>query len=319
MPAQYPLQVEAHHKLTYAANVQLATQQTRNQIAEAATIKPASGEAMSVADFVGKVDYVRGEARSRRNTENPVGTSRRWVVYDAANEIKSGQYIDKEDKFKTATDPTSMFITAHTAAVVRGYQDQLLGIEKQNGVFRIERGGLYGIAREGKTPGNVGTPLPSEQYLSATSDALTVARIIEAVEKLNLADYGIDMAMDPLYGLISPKQKSDLLRIANASANGGKTPFDVAQLERGEPTMLMGVNWIMTNRIPVGRPGETGANKRLVAIWSKANLLGGEWEAINGKMWNDTSADDLPYARVRCNLDAVRAEDPAVVIIPCTE
>lgn len=319
MPAEYPMKVEQHHKLLYSDNVQLVAQQTKNLIAAAATIKPVEGEAVSVADFIGKVKYMRGEARSRRNRENPVVGSRRWLVYDAENEILSGQYIDREDKFKTATDPTSSYIAAHTAAVVRGYQDQLLGIEEQSGIYRIERGGLYGVAREGKTPGNEGTPLPSEQYLTATTDGLTVSRIIEAVEKLNLADFGIDMGMDPLYGLISPKQKSDLLRIANASASGGKTPFDVAQLERGEPTMLMGVNWIMTNRIPVGRPGETGANKRLVAIWSKANLLGGEWEAINGKIWNDTSADDAPFCRVRCNVDAVRGEDKGVVVIPCTE
>lgn len=317
MSAEYPMQVEQHHKLMYDNSVQMVAQQMRNPIMDAASIVPASGEAMSVRDLFGQVDYVRGEARTRRNVENPVKGSRRWVVYDPENEIKSGQYIDREDKFKTATDPMSNIVRAHTGAVTRGQMDQLLGIEKEAGVFRIARGGLYGIAREGKTPG-VGTELPAAQYLTAGSDGLTLAKLITAVETLNLADFGIDTELDPLYGLISPKQKSDLLNIAAATSTN-LNAFDVKQLESGKPTMLMGVNWILSNRVPVGKTGATGAGKRLVAIWSKSNLIGGEWEAINGSMWNDTSADFLPYARVRTNLDAVRAEDKGVVIIPCTE
>ena len=86
------------------------------------------------------------------------------------------------------------------------------------------------------------------------------------------------------------------------------------QLESGKPTMLMGVNWIMSNRVP-----KTATAKRRVALWSKTNIIGAEWEAINGDMWNDTSADNLPYARVRTNIHAVRAQDKGVVVIPCTE
>lgn len=317
MPAQYPVHVEQHHKLMYANSVQMIAQQMRNPIMDAATIVPASGEAMSVRDLVGQVNYVRGEARTRRNVENPVSGSRRWVVYDPENEIKSGQYIDREDKFKTATDPTSNFVKAHTAAVTRGQMDQLLGIEPESGVFRISRGGLYGIAREGKTPG-VGTPLPASQYLNSDSDGLTLAKLIKAVETLNLADFGIDTELDPLYGLISPKQKSNLLSIA-AATSANINAFDVKQLESGKPTMLMGVNWILSNRVPVGRADRPGSNRRLCGIWSKSNLIGGEWEALFGAMWNDTSADNLPYVRVRTNLDAVRAEDKGVVIIPCNE
>lgn len=317
MSAQYPMHVEQHHKLMYANSVQMVAQQMRNPIMDAASIVAASGEAMSVRDLFGQVDYVRGEARNRRNVENPVSGSRRWVVYDAENEIKSGQYIDREDKFKTATDPTSNIVRAHTAAVIRGQMDQLLGVEKQGGSFRIARGGLYGIAREGKTPG-VGTELPGAQYLTSDSDGLTLAKLIEAVETLNLADFGIDTELDPLYGLISPKQKSNLLSIAAATSTN-LNAFDVKQLESGKPTMLMGVNWILSNRVPVGATGKPGAGKRLVGIWSKSNLVGGEWEALNGHMKNDPHADDLPHVRVRTNLDAVRAEDKGVVIIPCTE
>lgn len=310
----YPMMVEQHHRLQYSNSVTMVAQQTRNLILPAVTIVPANGEAQSVTDLFGTVDYMRGEARTRRNVENPVGGSRRWVVYNPTDQIKSGQYIDREDKFRTATDPTSNIVREHTNAVVRGYQDQLLGVEKlPGGDFAVTRGGIYGVAREGKTPGAVGTPLPAGQYLPEDSNGLTLEKLIVAVEMLQLADFGIDTQLDPLYGLITPKQKSDLLRIA-AATSANINAFDVKQLESGQPTRLMGVNWIMTNRVPKSATG-----KRLVALWSKTNIIGGEYEAINGDMWNDTSADNLPYARVRCQLDCVRAQDKGVVIIPCTE
>lgn len=309
----YPLHVEQHHKLTYNASVQMVAQQKKNPILEAVTVGPATGEAMSTSEFFGKVDYQRGTARNRTNVENPVSRSRRWVVYDPENEIKSGEYIEKEDKFRTATDPTSMLVSAHTAAVTRGQMDQMLGIEKVGGVFTVTRGGVFGIAREGKTPGATGTALPASQYLSEDAAGLSLDKLIAAVEKLQLADWGIDTDLDPLYALITPKQKSDLLKIAAATANN-LNAFDVKQLESGKPTTLMGVNWIMSNRVPVSATG-----KRLVAVWSKSNIIAGEWEPINGAMWNDTHADNLPYCRVRTNLDCTRADDTGVVIIPCTE
>lgn len=307
----YPAKVEQHHRLMYAQSVKLVTQQRTNKIATAVTVVPASGEAQSVTDLVGQIGYVRGEARTRRNVENPVSGSRRWVVYP--EDIKSGQYIDREDKFKTATDPTSVYVTAHTAAVTRGQMDAMLGIEPDGaGGFAITGGGVYGVAREGKTPG-VGTALPASQYIAHGSARLTLAKIIAAVELMQLADFGIDDELDPIYGLITPKQKTDLINIA-ANAPGQVNAFDVKTLESGKPTMLMGVNWIMSNRVP-----KNAAGNRLVGLWSKSNIIAGEWEGINGDMWNDTSADNLPYARVRTKIDCVRGEDKGVVVIECNE
>lgn len=307
----YPSKVEQHHKVMYAQSVQLVAQQRKNKLLPAVTIVPASGEAQSVADLVGQIGYVRGEARTRRNVENPVSGSRRWVVFP--DDIKSGQYIDREDKFKTATDPTSTIVTAHTAAVTRGQMDALLGISPDGaGGFTVTDGGVYGVAREGKTPG-AGTALPAGQYIAHGGVGLNLDKLMAAVEKLRLADFGIDEDLDPLYGLITPKQTTDLLKIAAASGVA-LNAFNIQQLQSGLPTSLMGVNWIMSNRVPTNASGH-----RMVAIWSKSNIIGGEWEGINGDMWNDTSADNLPYARVRTKIDAVRGEDKGVVVINCVE
>lgn len=311
----YAMRVEQHHKVMYADSVTMVAQQLKNPIASAVTIIPASGEAQSVTDLFGTVPYMRGEARSRRNPENPVSGSRRWVVYQ--NAVESGQYIDKEDKFKSATDPTSNIVRAHVAAVERGRADVMFGVEPISGGYRLAGGGILGIAREGKTP-NAGTALPAGQYLPNDSSGLTLEKLRAAVVLLKKADFGIDAALDPLYGAITPEQEDDLLGIAAASGTN-LNAFTIEQLKSGKPTSLMGINWILTNRLPIGAAGAPGVGKRLVPIWPKSNIIVGEWQAVQGDMWNDTSAKNLPYAYVSTYLDAVRAQDAGVVVIPCTE
>lgn len=312
----YALKVEQHHRLMYADSVTMVAQQMKNPIANAVTVIPADGEAKSVTDLLGTVEYMRGEARSRRNPENPVGGTRRWVVYQPA--IESGQYIDKEDKFKTATDPTSNIVRAHVAAVERGRADVMFGVEKNSsGAYVIAGGGVLGNSREGKTPGAT-TALPAGQYLASDANGLTLDKLRAAVKLLKKADFGIDAALDPLYGAITPEQEDNLLGIAAASGVN-LNAFTIEQLKSGKPTMLMGITWILTNRLPVGLTGAPGAGKRLIPIWAKSNIIVGEWQATQGDMWNDTSAKNLPYAYVSTYLDAVRAQDKGVVVIPCTE
>lgn len=308
----YPMRVEEHHKFQYANNVTMVAQQLRNPLMGAVTEVTASGEAQSVADLVNSVRYMRGEAGARRNPQNPVSGSRRWVVLPDGP-IESGDYITKEEKFKTATDPTSVYVRTHTAAVTRGWADTILGIdEPENGEFEIKFGGILGIAREGKTPG-AGTPLPSSQFVPHGSTGLTLDKLRDAVKTLKKADFGIDQMLDPLFSLITPEQEDDLLGIAAASGVNLNT-FNVEQLRSGKPTPLMGVTWILTNRLPLNSNGH-----RLVPIWSKANIIAGVWQGIEGDMWNDTNAKNLPYCYVSAYVDAVRAQDKGVIAIECVE
>lgn len=304
------MNVEQHHRLQYASSVMMVAQQLRNPLIGAVTEMQCAGEAQSVADLLDAGEYAYGEERSRRNPEMPVTGSRRWLVMPPV--IESGQYIDKEDKFRTATDPTSNYVRNHVARVTRGEADRLLGIRKVGDDFAVMDGGILGKAREGKTPGT-GTALPVGQYVPHGSTGLTLDKLRDAVKALKKADFGIDGMMDPLYCAITPEQEDDLLGIAAASGANLNT-FNIEQLRSGKPTPLMGVNWILTNRLPKNAGGQ-----RLCPIWSKRNIIGGYWQKITGDMWNDTSAKNLPYAYVSLYLDAVRAEDKGVVVLECAE
>lgn len=300
--------VEAHHRLTYANNVVMVAQQQRNPLADTVTSIRASGEAMSAGDMLNAVEYAYGEERTRSNFENPLSGSRRWLVRPA--EIKSGQYIDDEDKFDMVMDPTSNFVAGHTKAVIRGCMDRIVGVRKTNGAYIVTDGGILGNAIEGKRPGSSGTALPAGQIIPVGGTGLTIDKLRSAVLLLNQADFGLEDD-DQLYCLISPVQKDNLVAIAQAST----TPlnaFNIEQLKSGRPTSLMGINWIVSNRVP-----KDAAGNWLCPVWSKSNIVEGVWQDIEGDVWNDTSADNKPYVRVRTRRDVVRLQDKGVVVLTC--
>lgn len=304
--------VEQHHKLQYAASVEMVAQQKKNPLESAVTQVPASGEAQSVSDLLEQVEYSRGDEKGRRNPENPAKQTRRWVTLQPS--IESGQYITKEEKFRTATDPTSIFVKNHTTAVVRGKFDLIMGISKGNdGLFHVTEGGILGRAREGKTPGT-STPLPNSQYIPHGDTGMSLEKVRAGIKKLELADFGLEED-DPLFSVISPHQKDDLIALAQ-EAKVSLNAFQIEQIKTGKPTTLMGVTWIFTNRLPY-KAGEELT--RLCPIFSKANIINAAWQEIEGRMWNDTSAKNLPYCIVDAYFDCVRAQDKGVVVIEAKE
>jgi hypothetical protein len=310
MPDQISMAVEAHHKLMYAASVQAVTQQTKNPFAGTVTEVAASGEAQTAADLLNAGEYQYGEDRSRRNPEMPVTGSRRWLVRPPV--IESGQYIDTEDKFAMATDPTSSFVTTHTRRVIRGKADRTLGIRRVDGEFLVTDGGILGSAVEGKRGGTV-IGLPTGQVMPAGATGLTIDKLRLAKLTLNKADFGIEDG-DQMYCGITPEQVDDLLAIAQASS----TPlnaFSIEQLRTGVPTPLMGLTWVVTNRLPKNAAGTA----RLCPMWTKNNIAVGVWRDVKGDMWNDSSAKNKPYCYVSAYIDAVRIEDKGVIAIECVE
>lgn len=302
--------VEQHHQIRFANNVRMVAQQMGNPIRAAVTELPVSGEAARVADLLGKVEALTAEDRSRRNPENPVGRSARWLIRPEG--MESGEYIDKEDKFTLAMDPSGQLVRAHTAAVRRAEMDRLLGVRPNgDGTFSVGYGGVMGKAVSGKRYDTV-TDLPAGNHVVHNSTGLDIDKLRAARKALKKADFGIDMDLDPIYVAISPDQEDDLLGIAAATSTS-LNAFQLEQLRSGKPTPLLGMNWIVTNRLP--KVGTT----RYCPMWTKSNVVAGWWQQIQGNMWNDTHAKNLPYIHVDVYVDAVRVEDGAVRIIECTE
>lgn len=312
----YQQKVEDHHKLTYADNVKMRAQQLQNPLRNAVTVVPCDGEAKSMADLVDQVDYQEGDDYERRNPENVPDRSRRWLIRPTV--IQSGQLITKEEKFDQAMDPTSVLVNTHTKACERGVFDRILGIRKKKGQdAEIAGGGILGIVNEGKTPSST-TALPSGNYIAVdydnpgTPSGLGLKKLRGATEAMELEDFGLETD-DEIYGLITPKQKTNLIDLA-VETGKNLNPFDVDNIREGRPGKLLGINWLFTNRLPKDSNGY-----RLIPLWSKANIICGMWQDVEGLMFNDGSAKNLPRVIVDCYPTAGRIEDGGVRVIRCAE
>lgn len=304
--------VEAHHKLAYTNRVQMVAQEKKRKIRSAVTEIPCTGEAQSARDLIGQVEAYEVENRSAENTENTPQLSRRWFVFPKA--LRSSQYYYTADVLAGVYSDQSQVVQAHTVAVARAIDDKILGIKYNSAdkVFELRDGGILGAAVDGKRPGGAKMALPSSCYIPAASAGMTLGKLKAAFENLQSKNFGLEDD-EPLYCAITPKQVTDLLNIADGDGNS-LNAFQQQQLQSGMPTPLLGINWIKTNRLPLD-----GDGNRMCPIWTKSNIGLGIWEDINGKIWNDSSKDDTPYARVRAFVDAVRLQDDGVNVILCAE
>lgn len=307
--------VEDHHKQTYTNNVMMVAQQVANPLRAAVTVASGSGEAQDVADLIDKTEYSEGEDYSRTNPDNPPNRRRRWLVRPTV--IEHGQYITKEEKFDQAMDPSSNLVRNSTLTVERGVFDKILGVKKVGGVYKAVRAGIMGKAIEGKSPsGSIDFPtgnyIAVDHATTGTPGGLTAAKLRAATEAMELEEFGLETDLE-IYGLLTPKQKTDLINLA-LETKTSLNPFDIENIREGRPGRLLGINWLFSNRVPVDSNGN-----RLIPIWSKANIVMGVWQDVNGDMWNDTARKNLPYIYTDAYVDATRIEDGGVRIIRCAE
>ncbi|WP_420415835.1 phage capsid protein [Marinovum algicola] len=310
----YRQTVSQTHRETYRDNIRMVAQQMQNPLRAAVVLEPASGEAVSLADLMGKKEYQEGADYSRTNVDNPTKWTRRWLTRPTG--IVDGEYITKEEKFDKAMDPTSRLVSNSVKAVERGVFDRLLGVKKVGGQFVISGGGIMGGSQEGRTPGAL-TPLPAGNFIAVDYDGgaangLTTGKLRGATEAMELEDFGLETE-DEIYSLITPKQKTNLINLALATGNN-LNPFDVKNISEGKPGKLLGINWLFSNRVPVDENGY-----RLCPVWSRENIGGGVWQDVDGDMWNDSHARNLPYINTDAYIEAGRIEDGGVRVIRCAE
>lgn len=302
--------VQNHHKMTYVQNSMMVAQQLRNPLRQAVTVIEGKGESMSIAELFGTKAYLRGTDRSRTNPEQISGRERR--VLFRPNVIEDGEYIDTVDKFDTLMDPSSILMRNSIAAVERGVFDTILGIEPgPGGTFSVTGGGIMGRMATGKT-GQTVTGLPNGNIIPASTTGLTLDKLRAVRKALRRAEFGTEDA-DQLYCCLTPAQEDDLLGIA-AQTGLNLNGFNVDQLRDGKPTPLMGINWIMTNRLPMNASGQ-----RQCPVWSKKNVVAALWQDVKSTIWNNPNAKNLPYIYTDAYVEAGRVQDAGVRIIECVE
>lgn len=298
--------VEPHHKLSFQANFELATQQWGPKLRQYVTERPCTGEGAVAADLIGKVNYSRIGSRRRSNPENAPNRTRRWLVY--RDPIQSGQYLDKVDVFKMIDDPSSELMEAHAGAIGRGVDDCILGLDEDGG---IAEGGILGTIIEGKRPGSGSAiALPAKHLTVHGGVGLTIGKMRKARKQLGLDENDLDR-LRPVMA-ITTNQHDDLLGIVE-NGTSDLNQMEQPQLVNGEVKRLMGFSFVEINRLPIV------GGVRSCPVWVKNQIILGVWQDVRPRMWNDTHAGNTPYAEVDAIMDCTRKEDLGVHVIECQE
>jgi len=278
----------------YGSNVQMLSQQMGSRLREAVDVESITGKNA----YFEQVGSVAAQVRTSRHASTPqIDTphSRRRV---SLADYEWADLIDDADKVRMLIDPTSSYAKAAAAAMGRSTDDVIITA-------------LGGTAYSGET-GGTSVALPSTQKFATSnqSDGLTIAKLLDAKKKMDLADVDPSIAR---YVVCGATQISDLLNTTEVKNSDYNT---VKALAMGQVDSFLGFKFIMSNRLSFDA---SNTDDRLVFAFTK--------DAIKLAIGKDVTAriserDDKSYSTqvYYCmSVGATRMEEEKVVQIPCHE
>ena len=278
----------------YGANVQMLSQQMGSRLREAVDVESITGKNA----YFEQIGSVAAQVRtSRHASTQQIDTphSRRRV---SLADYEWADLIDDADKVRMLIDPTSSYAKAAANAMGRSIDDVIITA-------------LGGTAYSGET-GATSVALPSTQKFATSnqSDGLTIAKLLDAKKKMDLAD--VDPSL-PRYVVCGATQISDLLNTTEIKNSDFNT---VKALAQGQVDSFLGFKFIMSNRLSFDA---SNTDDRLVFAFTK--------DAIKLAIGKDVTAriserDDKSYSTqvYYCmSVGATRMEEEKVVQIPCHE
>jgi hypothetical protein len=278
----------------YGSNVQMLSQQMGSRLREAVDVESITGKNA----YFDQVGSVTAQVRTSRHSSTPqIDTphSRRRV---SLADYEWADLIDDADKVRMLIDPTSSYAKAAAAAMGRSMDDVIITA-------------LGGTAYSGET-GGTSVALPSTQKFATSnqSDGLTVAKLLDAKKKMDLAD--VDPSI-PRYIVCGATQISDLLNTTEVKSSDFNT---VKALAQGQIDSYLGFKFIMSNRLNFDA---SNTDDRLVFAFTKDAIKLAIGKDVTARI--DERADKSYSTQVYycMSIGATRMEEEKVVQIPCNE
>lgn len=274
----------------FSSNVQMLSQQMGSLLRGAVDVETINGE-KAFFDQVGAAAAIQ---RTSRNGDTPLITtphSRRQVTL---KDFEYADLIDDQDKIRMLIDPTSTYARAAAAAIGRAMDDEIITA-------------LGGSANTGQT-GSTSVALPAGQKIAVASAGLTIAKLVEAKQKLDEAS--VDPSIQR-YIVCSPKQISDLLNNTTVTSADYNT---VRALATGSISDFVGFRFIVSNRL-----GVDSSSDRLCYAWAMDGVklaVGKEPTSRIEERADKSYATQVYYCS---SFSATRMEEEKVVEIACSE
>ena len=278
----------------YSSNVQMLSQQMGSVLRGVVDVESVTGK-NAFFDQVGKTTAV---VRSSRHADTPqIDTphSRRRVTLA---DYEWADLIDNADKVRLLIDPTSSYAKAAAAAMGRAMDDVIIAA-------------LGGTSYTGET-GSTSVALPAGQkpYSASQTTGLTVDKLLEAKEILDLAD--VDPSL-PRFIVCGPTQISDLLNETEVTSSDFNT---VKALAQGQLDSFLGFKFIVSNRLEFDA---TNTDDRLVYAFTSDAIKLAIGKDVMARI--DERADKSYSTQVYycMSIGATRMEEEKVVEIACDE
>jgi len=278
----------------YGSNVQMLSQQMGSRLREAVDVESITGKNA----YFDQVGSVTAQVRTSRHSSTPqIDTphSRRRV---SLADYEWADLIDDADKVRMLIDPTSSYAKAAAAAMGRAMDDVIITA-------------LGGTAYTGET-GGTSVALPSTQKFATSnqSDGLTVAKLLDAKKKMDLAD--VDPSI-PRYIVCGATQISDLLNTTEVKSSDFNT---VKALAQGQIDSYLGFKFIMSNRLSFDA---SNTDDRLVFAFTKDAIKLAIGKDVTARI--DERADKSYSTQVYycMSIGATRMEEEKVVSIQAHE
>ena len=274
----------------FSSNVTMLSQQMGSLLRSTVDVETINGE-KAFFDQVGSAAAVQ---RTTRNADTPLMETPHARRMVSLKDFEYADLVDDQDKIRMLIDPTSTYARAAAAAMGRAMDDEIIAAFNAN-------------ALTGKT-GATSTALPASQQIAHGSAGLTIAKLVEAKQKLD------EKSVDPSirrYIACSPKQISDLLNNTTVTSADFNT---VRALATGTISEFVGFTFIVTNRLQVD-----GSSNRLVYAWAQDGIkmaVGKEPTARIEERADKSYATQVYYCS---SFAATRMEEDKVIEIACQE
>lgn len=274
----------------FSSNVTMLSQQMGSLLRSAVDVETINGE-KAFFDQVGQAAAVQ---RTTRNGDTPLMETPHARRQVTLKDFEYADLIDDQDKIRLLIDPTSTYARAAAAAIGRAMDDEIISA-------------LIGSANTGKT-GSSSVALPAAQKIAHGSAGLTIAKLVEAKQKLD------EKSVDPSirrYIAVSPKQISDLLNNTTVTSADFNT---VRALSTGQLTEFVGFSFIVTNRLTT----DSNSDRQVIA-WAQDGCklaMGKEPTSRIEERADKSYATQVYYCS---SFSATRMEEEKVVEIACSE
>lgn len=284
----------------YGDNVLLLSQQKGSRLRGAVYVEPGIQGKTAYIDQIGSVTASRITNRHGDSPLNSTPHRRRrlnLVDYD------TGDLIDRLDKVKTLIDPTNTYAMAHSAAMGRAMDDEIIAA-----AFADANTGEDGSTTVSFPAANQ-VAVNSWAYGSGSGNAgLTVSKIIEAKQKLDANDVDPD---EERFAIVGSKQIANLLattEVTSADYN------NVRALVEGKVDTFGGFKFIRSERLAVD-----GSAYRRCIFFAKNGLGLGIGSDIVSRVTERSDKRFSMYAYFQMSIAAARLEEAKVIEVKCLE